>query len=272
MKTPLFTAQRLFWVLAPLAASSAIASLPSQAATLAFSQSTVDFSNFSQSPNVTDTFTDTDTLVISTGGNALASAIAEAQFTVFPPVASNITNSTTTGEGIGYSGQAISEARIIGQFLVETQFSFDFQATLNLATAIDDASFETAEAFGALGFSLLDSSNPNAPVLIDQFSLLGSLPKLDNSDVFRLQPGNHIVLGGSTTLQTTSGEKSESAEALITGFYQRSFASPTSITLVENKFNQANVQSVPDPSTVLGTLSFTIAVLVRKMGRKIMKS
>ena len=72
-----------FLVTAPILASSVLGVSPAKAATLAFSNSEVELTNFSQTPSNVNTSTDTDTLTIGNGGIVRAIAEAEAFFLQF---------------------------------------------------------------------------------------------------------------------------------------------------------------------------------------------
>ncbi len=238
----------------PAIASSILATLPSQAATVAYSESRFNINNFSSSPLNVSTLTVTVTEAISTGGQVSADAKAEAKFNVDANnSASNSSLSQAEGQGYGYTGSANSLAEIIGyNFQVNKEFSFDFSGLFKLKTSIDDAFTERANAYGELSYQLYDSDSNN---LLDSFKIYGNLSTLDDNDAFVLEPSNSITLDLSqTSINTSFGGTQEYASTMFKGKYSRTFEKSTNLTLVEFKKNQANVHAVPEPSTILGSL------------------
>ncbi|MBW4454730.1 MAG: PEP-CTERM sorting domain-containing protein [Nostoc indistinguendum CM1-VF10] len=194
------------------------------------------------------------TKAISTGGQVSADAKAEAKFNVDANnSASNWSFSQAEGQGYGYTGSAESLAAIIGyDFTVNEKFSFDFSGLFKLGTSIDDAFTERANARGELSYKLYDSDTKE---LLDSFKIYGNLSTLGNNDAFVFEPSSSITLDSSQTSRKKSfGGKQEYASTSFKGKYSRTFDKLTRLTLVESKSNQVNVYTVPEPSTILGSL------------------
>ena len=253
----------------PAIASSIFATLPSQAATFAYSESRFNINDFSSSPLDVRVLTDTLTETISRGGQVTANAKAEAKFNIDTNnSASNLSFSEAKGQGNSYTGSAKSFAAIIGyDFTVEKEFSFDFSGFFKLQTSIDDAFTESANAYGLFSYQLYDSDSNE---LLDSFNIYGNLSTPGNNDAFAFEPSSNITFDLSQTSTDKSfGGRQEYASANFKGKYSRTFNKLTHLTLIESKNNQVNV-SVPEPSTILGSLlSCTMlgATLIRKRKR-----
>ncbi|MEH2230254.1 MAG: PEP-CTERM sorting domain-containing protein [Nostoc sp.] len=262
--------KRFLALATPAIATSILATLPSQAATLAYSESKFNINNFSSSPLDVRTLTDNVTTAISTGGQVTADANAEAKFNIDANnSASNLSFSQAQGQGDGYTGSAESFAGIIGyDFIVDKEFSFDFSGLFNLKTSIDDAVTERANARGEFLYELYDSETGN---LLDSFKISGNLSTIGNNDAFVFEPSSSITLDSSqTSIDKSFGGTQEYALTSFKGKYSRTFDKSTRLTLIESKSNQVSVYTIPEPSTILGSLfSCTIfgAVSIRKRKR-----
>lgn len=235
-------AQRLFLCLTPLVTGSVFATLPSLAATLATSEATLNFSNFSHNPLTTETEIIPNSPQITNDGRVITESKANANFNVDstrPSATTAISSSISTvhGNGNGYSGTAQSSARLTGynfQIAAGETFSFDFTGSLNLNTSVDSED-ETANAFGSMVFQLLDSNNLNNPLAF--FTVSGGLDSLNNSD-FLLEPfisSNITFLPNQTSSTTSFGGNKESAITSFTGRVSMFFAEKTNLIL--NKFS-----------------------------------
>lgn len=255
--------QNFFLVATPIFASSALGILPAKAATLAFSNSEVEFTNFSQAPSNVGTFTDTETLTIGNGGSVVATAEAEAFFLQVPPFATNSNLSLAFGENQDYLGFAESESEIIGNFDIEagTNFSFDFTANLNLLTSIDNPPTENARASGDISFFLFDIENNT---VLDFLSLTGNLVTEGDNDFIAFQKSDNVNLSQAFANRDFGGQQ-ESLVAFIEGSVKRDFADETNLALIEVKRNRVRV-TAPEPSTSLVLLisSGVIGVLLKR--------
>ncbi|MEH1814493.1 MAG: PEP-CTERM sorting domain-containing protein [Nostoc sp.] len=260
--------KRFLALATPAIATSILATLPSQAATFASSESKFNINNFSSSPLDVRTLIDNVTTAISTGGQVTADANAEAKFNVDANnSASNLSFSQAEGHGYGYTGSAESFAAIIGyDFIVEKEFSFDFSGLFKLKTSIDDAVTERANARGEFLYELYDSDTGN---LLDSFKISGNLSTIGNNDAFVFEPSSNITLDSSQT-DTSFGGTKEDASTSFKGKYSRTFDKSTRLFLKESKSNQVSVYTIPEPSTILGSLfscAMFGAVSIRKRKR-----
>jgi hypothetical protein len=239
-------AQRLFLCLTPLVTGSVFATLPGFAATLATSEATVNFSNFSHNPLTVETEIIPNSPQITNDGRVITESKANASFLVDstrPAATTAISSSISTvqGDGNGYSGTAQSSARLVGynfQVTAGETFSLDFTGSLKLNTSIDSDS-ETANAFGNIVFQLLDSNNLNNPVAF--FTISSGLDSLNNSD-FLLEPftsSNVTLLPNQTSSETSFGGNKESANASFTGRVSMFFANTTNLVLRQFSSNSA---------------------------------
>lgn len=265
MKQYLGHVRRGVLIVTPLLASSVLATSPSRAATFASSDGALQFTNFSQSPLNIGTGTNANTVAISKNGMVQAEANAEAFFIATPPQASNISLTQALGEGRDYLGQAESEARVIGDFVVEAgkPFSFNFTTALNLNTSIDNPSFENARAAGDISFALLNRTNQS---VLDFFSLVGNLSTPGDNDFVAVQKSDNIALS-TPSINSEFGGFQEFATASVQGSVQRSFTEQTDLTLIEVKRNQSRVQA-PEPSATLALLLSCGAIAIAAIKRK----
>jgi len=252
----------------PLVASSVVAISPAQAATLALSESGIEFSNFNLDASSTSTTTNTNAETFSTNGTVVSVATANAVFIEKPAGGINVASNQVVGDGEEYSGLANSVSTVAGSFLVQHSLSFNFTALLNLATAIDDASRESASALGGIAFQLLDAQQN----VLDTFGLFGQVGTPGHADLFEQFVSCAIALSPTSTVDKSFGGQNEFIQAAFQGTYQRTFNfdTPTMVTLVEVQGNQANVAAVPEPTTLLGIgLAGAIgAVLKRRSGQR----
>lgn len=254
MKEYIKVVKRFLTLATPAIATSILATLPSQAATIAYSESKFNINNFSSNPLDVRTLTNTVTTAISTGGQVTADANAEAKFNIDANnSASNLSFSQAQGQGDGYTGSAESLAAIIGyDFIIDKEFSFDFSGLFNLKTSIDDALTERANARGEFLYELYDSDTGN---LLDSFKISGNLSTIGNNDAFVFEPSSSITLDSSqTSINKSFGGTQEYASTSFKGKYSRTFDKSTRLTLIESKSNQVSVYTVPEPSTILGSL------------------
>lgn len=235
-------AQRLLLCVVPLVTGSVFTASPGLAATLANSEARMNFSNFSHNPFSVETKKYKNTQVSGNSGQVTVEANAEATFNPNPAAANAFSVSTVQGDGFDYSGKADSSANLSGySFIVgagET-FSFDFSGFLGLKTSVDHA-LETADAVGTVAFQVYDTTDANAPVLLDFLTLVGSLNSLDNSDYLDLYKSASVTLNPTeTTYQTSFGTQKEVAQSSFQGKFSRMFNRATSLFIGEYKTNSA---------------------------------
>lgn len=249
---------------------------PASAATFAGSTGVVEIDNFSHRPESVSTLAETDTFTFSSGGSV--TAIADADATVinppclpeicFPTVAGNYSSSQAFGEGSEYLGVARSNAAVIARnFSVgagET-FSFDFRSFLELATSIDTAPKEMANALGNIAFYLFDSSSPETH--FGFLNVSGGLNTEGSGDFMDVRASDFFNF--EQHLNTSFGGLEEYAEAKVYGNFSYTFEDATHLTLVEVKTNQVMVKA-PEPSGTIALLllsSFGGAIALKKKSR-----
>lgn len=244
MKLDLKLTKCLLFQLAPLVASSVFVALPGFAATLATSEARVNFTNFSHNPQaVAATANNESYTQAGEGSQVTANAYAEAAFTLNSSAsltqAYGTSVSTVNGDGNDYFGQAQSTSRVQGyNFIVGAgeAFSFEFNGLFGLKASIDYA-LETANAFGTIAFQVYDNTNADAPVLLDFFTLTGSLNSLSSNDYLEVFKNDNIVFNANET--KSFGGNQEVAQSSFTGKISRMFNRVTSLFLVEYKTNSA---------------------------------
>lgn len=238
-------------LLAPCLAISMVTMSPSKAATLASSEAEFLFTEFSQNPSTvfTDLDSDVTAIEISESAQLFTEVNKEAIFIVDNPVAYNASSSFAVGELGDYLGTAKSEATVQGVFDIEadSNFSFDFFGDLGLDTSIDNPFKESARASGDVSFALIDTSNNQT---LDFFSLEGNVTTAGDNDFIVYNNSENVFLEDNVTITDFDfGGKQEFAKATIFGFYERYFATDTTLALVEVKRTKAEVAAVPEPST-----------------------
>jgi hypothetical protein len=246
-------AQKLLLFIAPIAASSTIVVSPSQAATFALSQGEVAFFNFNRSPISTKTVTSTQTRTI--GEDAKTLADAKANLFVNPPLGFNSSISQAQGTGSKYFGLARSKATLIGDFAIKDVLSFDFGALLDLATSTDSLPAERSQATGSIQFALLDKLHSYK--ILDSFNLQAGLDTAGTNNFLHFAQTDNIHLADGS-LDYVTGNNASSVKARVIGSYERTFATPTQVRLVEVKTNRAIVKRAvvdePEPSSLLALI------------------
>ncbi|HEY9829209.1 MAG TPA: hypothetical protein V6D26_01430 [Stenomitos sp.] len=240
-------AQRLFLCLTPFVTGSVFATLPGFAATLASSEASMNFSNFSHNPLTVETGKSPNILKSTNDGQVVVESKADAVFnldTSSPSQTKAFSTSVSTvhGDGSGYSETAQSSARLDGynfQVGAGETFSFDFSGFLSLKTSVDDES-EAANTFGTIAFQLYDNTDSTQPpILLDFVTISSALNSLDNSDFLDVFQSSSVIINpDGTTLKNFGGNK-EAASTDITGRVSRFFNRTTSLILKEFKSNSA---------------------------------
>ncbi|WP_414549679.1 hypothetical protein [Anabaena sp. CCY 0017] len=263
--------KNLLLLFTPLLASAFLATAPSLAATLAISNSQLDFTNFSQSP--TDIFvnTEVDGMVLNKGGNVFVESDPKAFFGTTPLEASSITSSLGWGENQSYLGFAESEATIKGLFNIKknSSFSFNFGSNLTLFTSVDNFEIESAKASGKIFFALFDIINN---ILLTSFSLTGDLTTKANNDLIKYEAIGHVTLRENSFVNSVLGAKEELSIASFNGSIEHFFTYETTLTLIG--FNQSQVQvkaTVDEPSSRFALIlsCALISVALKRKGQYI---
>ncbi|BAY36587.1 hypothetical protein NIES2111_09140 [Nostoc sp. NIES-2111] len=236
-------------------ASSVLLTSPSQAATIALSQGSLLFTNFSQSPTSTFTNADTNATSIFNGGDVATKADAIAYLGVTPPVGYSFTSNQVFGENKDSTGLGSSKATIQGIFEVDKNFSFNFSGDLNLATLTNNPRQESASVNGNLGFALINLANNK---ILDYFQVNGNLTTgkndsltYQNSSNVKFSALNNSSLGGSKEFYTANFD----------GSLNHYFNNKTTVALVAFNSTEARV-STPTPSMLSGVvLSWSVIML-----------
>ncbi|MER3493694.1 MAG: hypothetical protein C4323_16070 [Mastigocladus sp. ERB_26_2] len=291
MKRHLGLAKQCLLVITPVVASSVLATPSSQAATLAFAQEELNFTNFSESFGIIDRQNQANTNASTFSEDATVLTLnqqAQTDFTFTPPKAyTKVDLSLANGQGTSYLGTADTLGKIVGNFDIDAGelFSFDFTASLNLGTSIDDPLAENARAIGDISFLLFDTSDVDpvnisdliAAVIsgnqsisinpLDYFSLTANVNTAGNDDFLSYQNSQNISFLNEFQESDFVGNE-ELARAVINGSYKRSFENKTNLTLVAVRKSQVKV-AAPEPSTYLGSaLFFILAAIALKAKRR----
>ena len=238
-------AQRLLLCLTPLVTGSLFPALPSFAATLAASEATVTFSNFSHNPLTTETQNSPYTWESTNDDQVVARSKAAATFNLdnsnpSQTSASSSSISIVEGNTNDYSQTAKSSARLLGynfQVGAGETFSFDFSGFLGLRTSVD-YSLESANAFGSISFQVYDSNDLDNP--LDFFTISAGLNSLDTSDFLDVFKSSTVTVNpNETNSKTTFGGNQEAANTHVTGLYSRFFERTTNLFFREFKSTSA---------------------------------
>ncbi|MEA5570161.1 hypothetical protein [Calothrix sp. UHCC 0171] len=267
-----------------LATSVLTTSVPSNAATLAFSQVDVQFTNFSQSTATIELVNQADISGETNGGLFGGQNNATNNFTASPPEVNSSAFSLAFGESRDYIGSAQTQAGILANFDVGAGelFSFDFSTTVNLQTAVDNPGIEKANARGDISFFLFDTTNIS-PVEIqdffahvisnissenikfkynplDTFRLGGSLNTIGFQDFINYQSSQSIVFKNENK-ETDFGGNQENASILIRGSLQRNFANTSNVTLIAIRRSKSQVK-VPESSFRIAFIFLLLIIAV----------
>ncbi|NJR17822.1 MAG: hypothetical protein HC785_20265 [Calothrix sp. CSU_2_0] len=282
--------QWLLIVPSAIATSILATSIPSDAATLAFSQVDVEFTNFSESLATIDLVNQASISGETNGGLFGGQNNATNQFTDAPPEVNSSAFSLAFGDSRNYTGSAQTQAGILGNFDVDAGelFSFDFNTIVSLTTEIDNPVVEEANANGNISFFLLDTTNiPLTDIqdlfsnfisnisnnnisfkynVLDAFKLAGNLNTGGFEDFIDFQHSQNIVFT-SETKQADFGGNQESASVLIQGSLQRSFINKSNVTLLAIRRSKAQVK-VPESSFIVAFIFLLLIIAVGGFPRR----
>lgn len=238
-------ANRVLLSLIPIAGGLAIASVPAEAATLAYSAADFLLNSFSHIPTGTTTEVNVNTFTNAEPGSSInTSAEAFAIFLNQNPLAYNSSLSMGIGEGNNYLGTADSKAKVVGNFLVgqNQSFKFDFFGNLDLKTSIDTFGGESANAAGNIYFLVLDTTNSQNISALDYFLLSGNLSTPGGADYLFAKKSSRVKINNFSKQKDFIGQE-ESAVGSVAGAYQRYFKQPTTLTVIEVKDNKTKQQA-----------------------------
>jgi hypothetical protein len=255
----------------------------SQAATLAFSETKVNISNFNYtSPTASNllpiasvkanpgTFTLAKNGVVDADAKGMANVDVD-DSSVLPKVkgATNFSFGITQGVGNNYFGYAESSALAQIENLEiaqNTTFSFEFDALLTLVTSIDSLEREQASAEGNIYLEVFNQTNGN---VLDFLLLKGKLTSI-GSDLFDYDKSSNINFDTSNKFAASYGEKEteEIVTAVVKGKYSRSFNRNIVLGIREAKSNKVSVE-VPEPFSFAGIAVAALMGLWMKRKQKL---
>lgn len=247
--------QQFLSLTAPILTSLIMVASPTQAATLALSGGLIGLNNFSHVPLKTQTFRNRNILEnFSSKSSGSAETQTQAKFEGTPPIAFSSSFSLAYGKGANYFGLAQSTTKVIGDFFVNagSSFSFNFMTELNLIAASDNPKTEKASATGNVSFLLLDITDKANQHLLDFFTVSGQVNSVDNKDFLKFEKSPNVNIAQNLR-KSYFGDDEEFDLARFNGSVQRSFTTPTALTLIQVQTNEATV-STPEPSSTLALL------------------
>ncbi len=271
-------------VIAPVLTGTGILlqTLPSEAATFAFSEASVIFQEFTHGANSaavetqaktstilgniqnsdsqsSEQFVNSDLLETGIEGSVFAEATSDALFFTeydppFSPFGFNATETLVGGEGNLYRAFAKGTAKIVADFTVAVAaselFSFNFISSISLETQVDRPTSEGANANSNISLLLLkEGETPDSYSILDTFFMSGEL----NAGRFQLPDITPDIPNYTENFSISTNDAfpiesdPEFFNWFVEGSYSRRFESETNLRLVEFKHSQAFVQT-PEPS------------------------
>lgn len=218
----------------------------------ATAQGYTTFSDYSQSPS--STLTDGQVNLLVQGGVVNAIGNARVSFSNDPTFSSLFTNATVTGSDGQFTGNSNTETKVVASFTVgaDQLFSFDFSANLALtAKEVENSDVEYNKAQSKSTFLVLDTTNPNNPVVIDYFGVQGKLVSSNQLGNLTFSRSRNVTIDSRNKSYDIDGNNgSDFVNGSAVGTYQRTFNSDTNLTIVE--INTSNVELAGD--TLIGNL------------------
>lgn len=269
MKKYFQVSRNVLLIFAPVLASTVVTASPTQAATVALANTQLFLSRFSQNPISGFTITDTKTTAISQGGIVTTNANANSFIQPNPTVGLTVSNSLGSGKNGAYSGQAISNSAIRGDFQIpdNTLFYFDFNASSLFFKSIDDAQREKADSSGNISFFLIDTATNQT---LDYFNFEGSLGTGNNPDTIKYNTSANIFLTNTIPVNNYGGNQ-KFINSFVAGSVQRYFPNRTNVALVGVNQNIVSVDPstpVPEPSITLGFFCSGVFGIILKRKRQ----
>lgn len=259
MKKYLGLSQSFVVLTASCIAGCVLSVSPSRAATFSSSETSLVFTDFTQSASSAFTNTTVNPITTSEEGKVEAISDATAFIETDSPLAINSSFSLANGESKNYIGLASSQSELRGIFNIEeyTLFSFNFIANLTLSAAIDRYPDENAQASGKLSFALFDV---NRNKKLDFFNASSSLSTTDDKDFVNYNKQGDITLNDPISISDFGGWE-ESSQISVAGFYESYFETQTTLALVAFTNNQIKV-SAPEPQNGIALLFLSSTILL----------
>lgn len=264
MKNYFGLSQSFMVLTASCIAGCVLSASPSRAATFSSSETSLVFTDFSQSPSDTFTNTTVNPITISQEGKVEAISDATAFIETESPIGINSSFSLANGESKNYMGLASSKSELRGIFNIEqnTLFGFNFIANLTLSASIDSYPGENAQAGGEVSFALFDV---NTNKKLDFFNASSSLTTTNDNDFVNYNKQGNITLNDPIAISDFGGWE-ESSQISVPGFYKRQFETQTTLALVAFTNNQVKV-SAPEPRNLIALLFLSSAIFGIKSKR-----
>jgi hypothetical protein len=249
----------------PALAGVMLTALPGRAATFATAEAELTLFNFSHDPISAAAFTDSLTASQSEDDGAISDADAVALALAAdadgnPTFFQNRTIASAAGEGLRYSAIGQSTAVVNGyDFLVSANdtFSFDFTGLFNIFARTDGLSTEQASAEGQIQIDLFGGAQPGAQSLIESLTLFGRSDRARRQTQFSLDYSDGF---DASYARRPNGE--------FDGYFQRQFRNPTYLTLVESKYQIAQVSRDVPVQVPAPTLVPALGMIAIKLRRK----
>lgn len=260
----------------------------SYAATLSFSQLNFNLEDFNLTPLENNNSNFGDNVAIS--GDETSTVTAEFDGgldLIFDGTSNLITGSPQSqamGEGNNYFGLSPLSSQAVGDFSIAANesFRFDFQASLNVENTVTLPDTGSVQTLAGASFFLVDTDTEE---ILDFFRVVGEVKtnllggeNLDNEDVL-FREGSPNVSFSQAVLDDSFGGLEESAQATVTGSFNRVFETDTDFTLFVNSVNRSCVQApitstpceqkIPEPSTVGALACFFVGLGVIRFPRRI---
>jgi hypothetical protein len=277
MKPYLRFSRQWLLMVPPFLATSLLTNIPTSAATLSFSQSNLYLTNFSQNITTIELVNQGNISAKTDGGLFSAQNNAANNYSVAPPEISSSAFSLAFGKNKNYAGRAETQAQIVANFDVDAEkyLKFDFTASLNLQTHIDNSFLEHANAKGDVSLLLFDTTNIPVDDIRSFFSnfisaktgkvkynpleflaINASLNTPGFLDSINSQSSQNITFTQQFQKPNFSGND-ENAEILVRGSLQRYFNQKSNVTLLALRRNQTYI-AVPEPTNRVGLILLAI--------------
>jgi len=240
----------------------------SYATTTSLSELNFDLKDFNQIPLENNNSNAGDNIAIS--GNKTSTVTAKFDGGL-DFVVNNSTNfitgdsqSQAFGEGTKYFGISPLSSQALGNYSLggNESFSFEFEATLKINNSVTTPDTGSIHTLAGASFFLVDSKTQDT---LDFFRVVGDVKtnllggeNTTNQDIL-FREGSSNVSFIQAQADKSFGGLTESAQANVTGSFNRFFDTPTDFTLYVNTINRSCVQTpvvanpcvqIPEPSTI----------------------
>jgi hypothetical protein len=245
----------------PIATTMALVR-PATAATFAESRATSSLFNFSHRAAAIDARTLRDAIAIGQPSQVLATAFADAQFSLSGTgLAQDVSISTAQGLSGSYLAAAKSEASVAGfdfQVHAGDTFKFDLSSILGVFATADQPDRETALASGDINFEIYETTADNKLNLLESLNLNGTDRATSPATPSQFDLSN-------TSGFQVSTQRNDRAFRLD-GTFARRFNQNTRLSIFEVKRNRAFV-TVPESSATVALIGLAGTGLLLRRSR-----